>query len=1105
MPFLREGKAMLKVYYANELDANKHLLIGILKNVPNTDPFAQEIILVQSTGMAQWLQMEIAQQLGISANIQFPYPTSFVWQQYRTLFPDLPKENIFARNIIVWRLMRLIPSNLSRSELEPLANYLADTDQLKLYQLSSKIADLFDQYLVYRPQWLVDWERGNPQKILNELVQPSLPNIQSQAELEKMTIWQGILWNALVEDIRKDTPDEVFNTSHRAYLQHRYFEKLGNLTLLEQQKLPKRIFVFGISSLPPSQLAVLKKLSQYSDVHLFFTNPSQEYWGEQQDERILEKLALKQQISPIELAEYIRGNPLLAVWGKQGKEFFNLLEEQEPFINEPQLFNDFAGNSSLLAHIKRAILNDQVEFNDDIDEKSGLPSIQIHSCHSKMREVEVLHNYLLAMFEQDSSLSPKDIIVMSPDIDSYAPYINAVFSRFQRSDNRYIPFSLSDQKISYIDPVINSFLNLLSFKEKVFSVEEILELLNVEAIRTKYQMSEEQLITLREWIIAVGIRAGLLQDNPEWQNYNSWQNGLARLLLGTALKEENNAWQNVLGFDSSYGLSAELTGNFAYFLENLTAWHNQLQNAYSVGEWRDILLTLLAQFYSDESEQNASVLALQQAIIAIVEQIQQGKFEQALNIDILFQLFENYFSEQRSNLNFMVGRVNFCTLLPMRAIPFKVVCLLGMNEGEFPRQQKISNFDLMQYAHQKGDRAKRDDDRYLFLESLLCAQQIFYLSYIGQSLTDNQEKLPSILVSQLLDYLQSQLSEEQLKAYQYKHPMAVFSPNNFIDKAISYDKEWLQAKHSPLAIRDFTLPLPQNLNELPNEVELDGLISYLQDPLKFFFHQQLGVYFEQYDNSVEPHENFELSKLEEYQLLDDLVEIRPSQQPQYIENAKLKGLLPHGHFGELAIQEIGEKSSALQSKLADYLNQTRELVEIDYPQEIRLPNGEMIQVRVQGYIQNYFAQSQIVQWRVGKLRDKDLIKAWLNYLFLTVSQEKEVPFRFYFFDKKVQSLRFKALEKAQAAHLIQIYLQDYFANFCQLTTALTHDLKGYFKILAESNENELDFGPLETRLNDSGNPYWHRVVAQTAIPDFNAIHQRTIKWFSLMMQSQEIQ
>lgn len=1087
---------MFKVYYSNQLSYHKDLLVGILSHFPNPNPFEKETILVQSKGMEQWLRMEIAQTTGISGNIDFLYPTKFMWKQYRTLNPDLPEENVFSRGKIVWRLMRLIPTLQENPELQPLANYLQNADQLKLYQLAAKIADLFDQYLVYRPEWILHWEDNQEQKIIDVIAQNRNVTAQKREELENSVRWQGILWRALKDEVESETEESDFIASHRAYLQQMYFDDLNHLSPAERQKLPKRIFVFGISSLPLSQLEMLKKLSQHCDVYLFFTNPSSQYWGDSQSEKVLEKLALEQKISPDEIATYSQGNPLLAVWGKQGKAFLNLLEEQMVEINNDEnAFEHFAENPSLLASIKRAVLAYEPELDYQPFESDN--SLQIHSCHSKMREVEVLHNQLLKLFESDETLSPKDIIVMSPDIDSYAPYINAVFSRY--TDSRHIPFALSDQTVSKIDPVIAGFLELLAFKEKRFSVEEVLSLLNIPAVREKFQISEEQLATLRAWIPSLGIRAGLHLENPEWNNYNSWENGIARLMLGTALKAENQVWQDVVAFDESYGLSAELSGNFAHFLENLTAWNALLQQPHTAEQWKANLFNLLEQFFQRESEQGESVSLLQQAIESVVEQIQLGRFDDVLSIEIINQLFEDRFSDERSNLHFMVGRVNFCTLLPMRAIPFKVVCLLGMNEGEFPRQQSINNFDLIQYAPQKGDRVKRDDDRYLFLEAMLSAQQIFYISYIGQSLTSNQEKLPSILVSQLLDYLQEQLPSLDIC---HQQPMSVFSPANFINGATSYDKEWLQAKSNQQALQDFAVKIEREKADFPHEVELDELIAYLQDPTKYFFQRHLGVKFEQYDENIEEHEVFELSNLDKYNLRDDLVTAKQSQQ-SYFEQAKLTGKLPHGHFGEIAMQEINESVTALRNALGDWLEKEKTLLEIDSPHLLNF-NGESQSIRVQGYIQNYFEKAQIVQWRVGSLRDKDLIKAWVYHLFLSLMDKQDIAFSFHYLDKSqaAKCLTFKPVAKEVAEQLIQRYLQDYFANFSQLTTALTSHLADFFK--AKLNDKVDICDKLEELLNKENSPYWQRVALQTETLDFSEMQQRTLAWFEEMVKSQEI-
>lgn len=1081
---------MFTVYYSNQIAQHKDLLIEILKNDPNPDPFSQETVLVQSLGMAQWLQMQITEQIGIVGNIQFPYPTSFLWQQYRLLFPELPTENIFERNSLIWRLMRLIPDYLSQAEFSPLKHYLmpqeSEIEQLKLYQLASKIADLFDQYLVYRPQWLVYWENNQLEPVLTEIQQSISFKAKDIADIQLNMQWQSILWNALVSDIKSQTSEIIFNTSHRAYLQQRYFEKLENLTELEKRKLPKRIFVFGISSLPQTQLAVLKKLSEHCYIHLFFTNPSESYWANDREDKTLEKLALKQQLSTQELEDLFdhQGNPLLTTWGKQGKEFLNLLTENE--LQSIDLFVH-SEQENLLSQIKRAILisENRSEFEFNLKDNS----IQIHSCHNKMREVEVLHNQLLKLFEQNPDLSPKDIIVMSADIDSYAPYINAVFGNYARKDPRYIPFALSDQKISYVDPIIASFLTLLAMKEQQFSAEEILDLFDISAIREQYQLTEIQLSTLREWIKSAGIRAGLNKENSEWRNYNSWENGLNRLLLGTSLKSENYSWQDTLAFDESYGLAAELAGSLAKFLENVTAWKAFINEPHSIIQWKEKLIQLISQFYAENSESSSAIANLTQAIETVFSQISQANFGQELDIEVIHQCFIQQLSEQRNNLNFLIGKVNFCTLLPMRAIPFKVVCLLGMNEGDFPRQQVVNHFDLMQYAPQKGDRAKRDDDRYLFLEALLSAEQIFYISYIGQSLTDNAEKFPSILVSQLIDYIQECLPENT-KLNIVEHPMTVFSSQNFINGNIAYDKEWLKAKNQTYETDQF---LQDIVAEIPTEIELAELIRYLQSPLKYFFNRQLAIYLEDNEQAIEPSEHFNLSGLDQFTLLDELLNVDLTEAELFFENAKLQGNLPACHFAEISEKDLTLAIQYLKSTLSPYLAKQNEVIEID--QQINIGSRE---IRLVGNIPNRF-DDEVIQWRAGKLRDKDMIQAWIYYLVLQATQQNITQFRFYYRDKQsVGCLQFNPISAELAMQFLSQYLNDYLASFHQLKWAINENLAKYL----ENSDDEKTSAEqkCQTALQNSDDLYVQRVLIQSAQLDYHEIHQRTVNWFTPMMQ-----
>lgn len=1081
---------MFTVYYSNQLANQKDVLIGILQQDPNPDPFAQETILVQSLGMAQWLQRQIAEHIGIAGNIQFPYPTNFLWQQYRALLPMLPKENKFERHSMTWRLMRLIPSLLEQENLTPLKRYLMQPDQLKRVQLAGKIADLFDQYLVYRPQWLVHWENGEQEIVLHHILKHASFQQKNRAEIHETIQWQSLLWNALVEDIKQDSDEVIFTASHRAYLQQRYFEKLDNLTESEKALLPPRIFVFGISSLPASQLAVLKKLSEHCHIHLFFTNPSEHFWGDNREEKALEKLALHQHLSTDELDALLeqQGNPLLTTWGKQGKEFLALLTELEP--HEINYYDDFATeNPTLLTQIKRAIF--RFEQHTVFTQVPTDHSVQFHVCHSKMREVEVLHNRLLQRFEQDPTLSPTDVIVMSPDIDGYAPYIHAVFSRYPRHDARFIPFTLSDQKISYVDPIVASFLHLLSVTERKFTVEDVLDLFDTRAIREQYRLTEESLFTLREWINAAGVRAGLHTQNPLWDNYTSWENGLNRLLLGTALTAENGPWQDVLAFNESYGLAAEQSGHLAKFLQDLTAWIAFLANPQPVEKWQQALTTLINRLYREDEDSAGTLIHLHQAVESTIEHIRQAHFSEALEVSVIAQLLERQLSEQRSNLHFLMGKVNFCTLLPMRAIPFNVVCLLGMNEGEFPRQRAVNSFDLMHYAPQKGDRARRDDDRYLFLEAVLSAQQMLYISYIGQSLTDNQTKLPSILVSQLNDYIQANLNSTA-DTLVHHHPMTAFSPKNFTAGNISYDREWLAAKSQKKALPPFLTPLALSEAELPDEIELADLIAYLQDPIRFFFQHHLGVRFEQDDETLSEAEVFALSPLERYQLLDRLINVKPQDRDAFFRHEKLSGNLPACHFADLTQSALSHSIEALHNRLAEYLTRAGELLEID-----RLFHIGERDIRLIGHLPNRFDE-EIVLWRVGDLRDRDMIRIWLYHVILAATDNHDVKqIRFYYRQgDTVKTLSFNGITQAEAEALLTQYLRDYLSNFNELTWAITNDLKDYIRQhSAETSGAEL----CQKAVESYNNVYLQRVMTQTPTLPFDDIHRRTLNWFELMI------
>lgn len=1083
---------MFTLYQSNQISSLAEMLVKVQQVNPLVDPFESETILIQSQGMATWLQMQIADLNGVMGNCEFLYPTTFLWQQYRVLFPELPKENIFDRVSMTWRIMRLLPSCLTQTEFEPLKRYLDNQTnqeqyQLKLYQLSAKLAELFDQYLVYRPQWLVHWEDGNLQAVENELkIAISGKNIDFSLIKSDMA-WQSVLWRQIVADLKIGADEDIFTTSHRAYLQQNYFEKLDSLTEYEKAKLPKRIFIFGISAFSPLQLAVFKKLSEHCDIHIFFLNPSEKYWGDSVEDRVWQKLALTNKISSEDLNQLLaeQSNRLLNLWGKQGRDFLAQLMEFE--VQTIDVFVEPEENSNL-NKIKRQIFHSA--NNATIDDLTCDNSIQIHSCHSPMREVEVLHNQLLHLFEQDKGLLPKDIVVMSPDINKYAPYIDAVFSRYKdNQDPRYIPFSVSDQSFSTIDPIVASFLQLLAMKESQFNAEALFDLLDINAIRSRFNFTAEDLHTLRIWAKNAGVRSGEEISQSYWQNYNSWENGLNRLLLGSSLKEESGIWENTVAFSDSYGLNAALVGRLSAFISYLSEWGKFIQKPQSFVAWQQAIKNLITDLYQEDTENIASILLLNTVNEQIFELIATTNFTEDLYIDILEKLFEQELAQHSQNLNFLVGRVNFATLLPMRAIPFKVVCLLGMNEADFPRQQQFNGFDLMQYAPQKGDRAKRDDDRYLFLEALLSAQEIFYVSYVGQSQKDGKERLPSILVSQLLDTINDYLAPEFKKTLNgeaekvlvRKQPLTVFSKKNFT-QGYAYNAEWIiQAKTDSQDFLQKPLATQANIDE----IGLSDLVSFVQNPVKFFFNNVLDISFERYEDTIEESEIFAMSGLENYSMLDDLLRVKAEERAIFFEKEQLKGNLPASNFAEIIKQDLNGKIAEMRDRLSRYLESENSVLTLALPFEIE---GKKIELSAN--INNVY-DDDIVFWRVGNLRDKDRIQTWIYHLLTTVCLPEKTVKYYYRDGEKTGVLEFENLDKEEALEQILVYLNAYITGFSQAQIVVYNHLENYYK--KPFVEAVLD----ELAENREG-AYLNRILVQSRMLDYDEIAKRTEKWFGLM-------
>ena len=932
----------LAVIHANHLETLTEVTVEWLQRHPLA-PLEEEWFLVQSNGMAQWLKLKLAADdaCGISAAQRFQMPARFLWNAYRSVLGDdaVPATSPYDKSRLLWRLMALLPTLMPQPVFLPLRRFLADDhDQRKRFQLAGRLADLFDQYQVYRADWLALWEQGEADIISPRGERRSLPAEQQ---------WQARLWQVLVNSL-----EENQRFSSRAHVHQAFLDALANGAT--PQGLPRRLVVFGISSLPRQSLDALHALSPHCQILMLVQNPCQHYWADIIEDKAL--LRLQQQrhrqrpsLATVPAEDMPRhGHPLLAAWGKQGRDYIGLLydydvpERYRDWFNQIDLFAPVSdrhkAKDSLLARLQQSILDleppPQQKQRVDADH-----SIRFHAAHSPQREVEILHDQLLALLDArhqgDEPLQPRDIIVMVPDIERYAPHIEAVFGNAR--GEHHIPYTLSDRSQRHQLPFAIALESLLQLPHARFAVGDLLDLLDVPALRARFAIQETDLPQLRRWVREAGIRWGLHGEQrqalglPAALEQNSWSFGLRRMLLGY-LNGDNLSWQGIEPYGEVAGLQATLAGQLHALLSTLHRHWQQLARDATPTEWRRRLQQLLDDLFLLDSEDDLHwCLQLQQALADWLQACDEAGFTDPVPLTVVRDAWLGAVDDGGLAQRFLAGRVNFCTLMPMRSIPFRQVCLLGMNDGDYPRTQLPPDFDLMagRGQYRPGDRSRRDDDRYLFLEALLSARQGLYISWVARDVRDNHERPPSVLVAQLRDYLDVAFSTEDgppSEALTTWHPLQPFSRRYFDhsdDRLFSYDHEW-RAAHDGDRREVQTLP-PLPASDDPLRLDSAALARFLRQPVQLFFSERLKVMFRPPQDTDEDQEPFALDGLVRHdlsrQLIDGALHVAVAEREQSLAQTRARllrsGQLPLASAGEQVMAElVDEARRALSAEAA---------------------------------------------------------------------------------------------------------------------------------------------------------------------------------------------
>jgi exodeoxyribonuclease V gamma subunit len=931
-------------------------------------PLARETVVTLSTGMGRWLSMELASSLGVFAGVDFRFPNDTIDSCFRSVIPRIPSVSPFARDTMTWRIASLLPTFREDAGFSVITSYLGDAgDDRRLLQLSLTLADTFDQYTIYRPQMILDWDKG------------------------KDDSWQAILWRALTDGS---------TGLHRAALLQSFRQalELANPAL---DLLPPRISLFGISFLPPFHLEVFSLLSRFIEIDIYLLNPCGSYWGDLFSEKRKVSLTLNPDISEETLEFYETGNPLLSSLGTQGQEFFNLLLDYD--VSWIDLDTDRRSvNHTLLGTIQNDILELYNRGNDvsraAVHDRDC--SLQIHSCHGPLREMEVLYDNLLSMFDEVPELEPRDIVVMTPDMETYAPYISAVFGN--RSGGRAgIPFTIADQSARMKNPLIGSFKRILGLSTSRFGLNGMLEILETPQVMARFDISSEELQRIRIWLRDSGVRWGLDGHHrselgfPSYSDF-SWQAGLDRLFLGYALAPAGaQHFSGAMPYDNIEGRQALPLGKLAHFIDMVTRVKIRLSNKQTLHEWADTL-TFVADGMLQPLDGNDTGCSSLYSTFQVLRDTQNlSGFVHPIGIEAVNDHLMGLLEKSGGASGFLNGRVTFCAMLPMRSIPQRVVCLVGMNDTLFPRNPRQPAFNLMNGNRRRGDRSVRDEDRYLFLEAIISASERLYISYCGQNDRDNSILPPSVVVAELLDYVHRgfcrQGTTDTPPDIVTRHRLQSFSTHYFSgsteSRLFSYSTKIRDAleqrRLSGTSRRNF---IDAPLEEIPHQgqqLDIQQLVRFLSNPAGTFLTARMNVRPFNPADEIDEREPFALNNLSGYALKQNLVESALNHQtPNSLYTAaRARTLLPPLQAGQIAFNALWQESSDFARRVMPHLEKPLEPLHLSL--EISGTHFTGVMTGLQ--------EGTHIRWRSAGMKGRDRLMLWVEHLILNTLQPDGYP------------------------------------------------------------------------------------------------------------------
>ncbi|MEM9160981.1 MAG: exodeoxyribonuclease V subunit gamma, partial [Verrucomicrobiota bacterium] len=825
------------------------------------------------------------------------------------------------------------------------------------------LARLYDEYLVYRPEQIINWEDA------------PIPGYD----------WQGEIWKRLS---RAHYPNRK-QPSHVARLWRRLHLLEASPPEPNLELWPERLLIFGVSSLAPIYLDFLDYLSRFRPVHIFLLQPSNLYWADLKSTKEIAKISARQP-TPRESEEIVPeewihddGNPLLPSLGKQSQIFLDSIIDRDP------IQDDF-GFSEPAAHTQLSTLqSDLFELVDRSSPAVNSPfpsfdgTLQFHNASSRRREIESLWDYLVHQLDAFPDLQAADILVMAPDIQAYSSHIDAIFTP-QKDAPLEIPYSIADRASHKTSPVLSGFADLIQTATGRATSKEILSLLAQPLFRETFQFSDNDLDAIESWIRRLGITWGWdakhrQQNGAFATDRNTWRELRNRIAAGLCFGVEN-------AFDASHafppyteleGEFGETAGRFLECLELILDIRESQNQRLALPDWRKRILGAFERLKTKKEEWSQDFRSVDSLILETLPDLPKLM---AAGSDVSQALLEKL-EQSPSRSGYLSGGVTFCSLKPMRAIPAKIICLIGMNYADFPRKTTRLNFDLLAAQVRRGDRNTRDEDRQFFLETLLSARQNLYVSYLGLSQTSDEQKEPSSVVAELLNYLEQALGDDEYAKLLFRHPRQSYAPSYFANRNLFTYNPSRSALHNHFRIKpskqESGAPSspPPPASESLDEVQVDELISFFANPSKHYLERTAKAKISRETEDIEELDTLDYTGLDRFQFRRDLAQriqarrdIGEISQPE-IRSAKL---LPPGKLELTKLRDEIDNASPIAAILQEALGE-RPIENV----RIRLRFSE---TSLLGSLQTHRGTADQTALNPGSWNGSRLLEIWIRHL-----------------------------------------------------------------------------------------------------------------------------